>query len=268
MRESEPRFGTMFILGVRVDNIDFETASKAVRGYVTRNGNGDPCQVFFTNAHTIHLARRDAEFRHVINRADAVLPDGSGLKFAGRVFRRPIIENLNGTDFVPHILEEAARERWSVYLLGGKPNITKMCRSNLQQNYPTLPIAGVHHGHFMPEEEEGITADINSRSPDILLVAMGSPLQEKWIARNAPRLKTRVCFAVGGLFDFLSGERKRAPRWMRRLGLEWIYRFVQDPRSKWQRIMIEIPLFVLIVLAKRVVPRSLQQLIARKRVMA
>ena len=266
MQKTKATYGTMFLFGVRIDNIDFDSAFDAVCRYFTREPAGGPRQVFFTNAHTIHLARRDAEFRAIVNRADAVLPDGSGLKFAGRMLNKPIIANLNGTDFTPRVIGEASTKGWTIYLMGGRQGVAERCRAFLQQKFPGVSIVGVHHGHFVQEEEEGIIEDINRKGPDMLLVAMGSPLQEKWIAQNAHRLKVKACFAVGGLFDFPSGERKRAPHWMRRIGVEWIFRFFQDPKSKWNRIVIEIPLFVALVLAKRLIPHALQQFISKWRV--
>ena len=108
-------------------------------------------------------------------------------------------------------------------------------------------------GHFTAEEERTIIDEINSLEPDILLVGMGSPIQEQWIACNAPRLRVKASFAIGGFFDFLSGEKRRAPEWVRRIGAEWLFRFTQDPATKWQRVFIEIPVFLIRLLAGRLV---------------
>lgn len=258
------RHQTVFILGVRVDNVSGETALDLIQNLVADQQRQHSRKVFFTNVHTIQTARRDAEFLSCINNADLVLPDGAGLKIAGRLFGSPILENLNGTDFIPRVLCLARSEGWTLYLLGAQQNVVEACRCCLLDQHPGLQIVGFHHGHFSQEEGEHIVEDINNKRPRILLVAMGTPLQEKWIARNAPRLNVGACFAVGGLFDFLSGARPRAPIWMRRIGIEWVYRFIRDPKSKWDRVLLEIPAFLTIILARRFIPRRVQTFIARK----
>ena len=255
--------GTLFLLGVRVDNISGETAMKLIHDCVANRRGGLTGKVFFTNVHTIHLARKESSFMQIVNGGDLVLADGSGLKLAGRLLNKPILENLNGTDFVPAVLRRGEFHRWSVYLLGGRPDVTQKCRERLREMFPALRIVGSHHGHFSATGEEAIISEINAAKPDIVLVALGSPLQEQWISRNAGRLHAGVCFGVGGLFDFISGQRKRAPSWLRSLGLEWVYRFLQDPKAKWNRVFVEIPVFVVILLAKCLFPKRVQEAMIR-----
>ena len=241
----------LFIEGVPLDNIDGPTALR----FVERNApRGDGCEartVLFVNVHSLHLARRDRDLMSCLHKADLVLPDGSGLALAGKLHGHPIGENLNGTDFSPRVLRLAAVHRWTVFLLGGKDGVAERCRDVLAAQLPELRIAGIRHGHFTPEEEVSIIAEINRVKPDILLVAMGSPLQEKWIVQHARTLSVGMCFGVGGLFDFLAGEKRRAPLWIRRVGLEWVFRFIMDPVAKWDRVLIEIPLHVARVLVAR-----------------
>jgi len=239
----------MVILGTRVDNVDGRSALEQVLSY-TANGNGAR-RIYFTNVHTIHVARQEPDLLSALNAADLVLPDGSGLKIAGKLFGSPIIENLNGTDFTPKVLLRAASAGRSVYLLGGSARAVNLARERLLSQLPSLRIVGSRPGYFTGAEETLILREINDRRPDILLVALGTPLQEKWIARNAPTLHAGVCMAVGGLFDFLSGEKSRAPRWIRSCGLEFMFRFIQDPRSKWTRIFVEIPVFLALILKRR-----------------
>jgi N-acetylglucosaminyldiphosphoundecaprenol N-acetyl-beta-D-mannosaminyltransferase len=137
--------------------------------------------------------------------------------------------------------------------LGARPGVVEACRQRLRERFPKLRVAGAHDGHFTAEGEKSILSDINEKQPAILLVALGSPLQEEWISRNAARLNVGVCLAVGGLFDFIAGVRKRAPSWMRATRIEWLYRFFQDPLSKWNRIVVEIPAFLLELAALRLV---------------
>ena len=249
-----PSGARMYVQGVRVDNIDTATAVESVRSYVDE-GNPSACRtVVFTNVHTIHLARSNQSLLQSVNGADLALPDGSGLKIAGKLYGRPIRENLNGTDFTPRVLAEAEKSGWRVYLLGGRREVIAAASERLRERFPALQLAGIHQGHFAPHEEEVIIQNINMTKPDLLLVGMGSPIQEQWIAANAPRLRVKACFAVGGFFDFLSGEKRRAPIWIRRLGIEWLFRFSQDPATKWQRVFIEIPVFLIRLVAGRLVP--------------
>ncbi len=239
-----------YFLDVRVDNISKYSAVKLIKKYLL-NYNGDvPKRVYFTNVHTICLARKDPDFRRAINNADLVLPDGSGLKIAGRIFSTPIKENLNGTDFTPVILRYAEEYNWSVFLLGSTKNVISECVYKINELYPHLKIAGFNSGFFTKEETPMLINKINNSKPDILLVGMGSPKQEMLINSFAPVLNVKICFAVGGLFDFLSGDKKRAPVFIRKAGLEWLFRFFMDPKMKWNRIFIEIPLFLMLVFTK------------------
>ncbi|MBD3615429.1 MAG: WecB/TagA/CpsF family glycosyltransferase [Gracilimonas sp.] len=256
---------TRYYMNVRVDNLLLDTALEQVESLIEQSKeDGVPRQVFFTNVHSIHLARKDTEFRRYLDKADLVLPDGSGLKIAGKVLEMPILENLNGTDFTPKVCRMAETGKWSVYLLGAREDVVKRCSEKLKERFPNLSLIGYHNGYFSKNEEDEIVEEINKKKPDILLVALGQPYQEKWIARNANRLNTHICLAVGGLFDFLAGAMKRAPLWMRKLGIEWFHRFLQDPKSKWDRILIEIPVFLSLVLQEKVISltskRNLNQL--------
>jgi N-acetylglucosaminyldiphosphoundecaprenol N-acetyl-beta-D-mannosaminyltransferase len=255
---------TLFFLNVRVDNIDVETALETVHAFTSVPDEIPPREVFFTNVHTIHLARKHPEFRQCVNGAEMVLPDGSGLKIAGRAFGEPIRENLNGTDFAPKIFRYAELSGSTIYLLGARQEVIDGCRAHLRTRYPNLKIVGCHPGYFSREEERHIIEDINEKEPDILLVALGSPHQEVWITRHRHHLKVRVCFAVGGLFDFIGGAVRRAPHWMRAVGCEWLFRFFQDPRSKWARVFVEIPSFLILMLANRFLSRDANPFVSRE----
>lgn len=245
---------TTFFFDVRVDNIDRRAAMAAIQRYVSEEAGAPARKVFFTNVHSIHLSRKNKTLRATINRADLVLPDGAGLNIAGRMVRKPIRENLNGTDFMPEVLGHAETAGWTVYLFGARSDVLGVCRARIELRYPRLRIVGAHHGYVSGPEEQAVIEDIRRTAPDLLLVALGSPRQETWIAQHADTLNARVCFAVGGLFDFLSGDKKRAPLWMRRLGIEWLFRLMLDPKAKWDRTLIEIPVFLSRVFVARLMP--------------
>ena len=242
---------SVHFLGVRVDNISKDTAINFIYDFIKEKEERLTRKIFFTNVHTIHLAKKDKRFRDIVNNADLCLPDGSGLKIAGKIFSTPVIENLNGTDFTPIILNHAQKEGWKIYLLGARQNILIKCAAKIEDTYQNINIVGLHSGFFKPDDMPSIIRDIKDSSPDILLVAMGSPIQEIFIDYAAKHLDNVVCLAVGGLFDFISGDKKRAPEVIRKLGLEWVFRFFNDPKTKWDRIFIEIPNFLVSVLISR-----------------
>lgn len=243
------------ILDVRIDNINSLRAQETITRFIRERKNRSIRIVFFANVHSIHLARRSPHFLRVLDRADLILPDGSGLKIAGRLFGKPIRENLNGTDFTPAILREAEREGWTVYLFGGREEVMNSAKASLKKRFPRLSLVGASSGFLNPAEESGVLSEIRKLSPDILLVGLGSPKQEEWIVNHAADVQAGVCLAVGGLFDFLAGRFRRAPRWLRLAGLEWLYRFLQDPKTKWDRVFIEIPQFLFTVALKAFAPR-------------
>jgi len=252
-----------FLFGVRFDNIDWRTALDAVQMYAAPAPGRPPRRLVFTNVHTIMLALRNPEFRRAVNYADLALPDGSGMAIAGRAFGTPIRENLNGTDFTPLVLRTAQARGWSVYLLGGKDDVNRECRRRIAEGFPGLRIAGSRAGYFSPDDTGVIIGEINAAAPDILLVGLGSPNQEIWVAQNLRSLRAGVAITVGGLFDFLAGRFRRAPWWMRRLGLEWLFRFGVDPLAKWRRVLIEVPVFMSLVALFRLLPRALHTVLLR-----
>ncbi len=238
--------------GVCFDNISSGTALSIIRHYLTESEFRLPRTIFFVNVHSIHVARESHALRKALREADLVLPDGSGLAFAGKISGKPVSENLNGTDFVPRILDELVAAGGSVYLLGARPPVLEKCISTIAARYPGLVIAGSRHGHFPAETAAEVARAINDAAPDVVLVGMGTPAQETWIANHRSDLHAKICIGVGGLFDFLSGEKPRAPEWIRNLGLEWGYRFTHEPASKWQRVFLEIPMFVARTLARQI----------------
>ena len=146
---------------------------------------------------------------------------------------------------LPFLCSLAEENKFSIFLLGGKPGIPEKMRENLLLKYPDLNIVGVHHGFFDRETEEGYIIDeINKASADILLVAFGAPTQEKWIYNHRKQLKPQILMGVGGLFDFFSGNIPRAPKWMREMGFEWIFRLLQEPKRMWKRYIIGNPVFI------------------------
>jgi N-acetylglucosaminyldiphosphoundecaprenol N-acetyl-beta-D-mannosaminyltransferase len=241
------RGSEVVLLGVRFDRLD---RSEALAALGSRLGRGEACKAYIVNAHTLNLAWSDPEFRSILNAADFLLNDGSGVQIASRLAGKPFPDNLVGTDLTPQLCALAARRGAGVFLLGGLPGVPEKAAEGLRRRVPGVRITGFHHGFFGPDEEDGVIDAIHRSGAALLLVAFGNPLQEIWIHRNAPRLRCDLCLGVGGLFDHWSGRLRRAPRWMRGLGIEWMHILLGQPH-KWRRYLLGNPLFVYRMLLDR-----------------
>ena len=193
-------------------------------------------KVYYVNADCFNKAVRDKEYLDLLRKGDYILPDGIGVLLACKMMNIGLRENLNGTDMLPFICEMAVKNGYSMYLFGARPGVAALMREKLLEIYPVLRIAGERNGYFTEgSTEEEMIDEINKLKPDILLVALGVPAQEKWIAKHYDELPCRLMIGVGGLFDFYSGKIKRAPLWMREIGLEWVFRLIMDPKAKLKR---------------------------------
>ncbi len=201
--------------------------------------------VFFINAHCINIAVSDPAYLQTLLVADQIYADGVGMRFAIALCGERLADNVNGTDLFPRLCETAAREGVGMAMLGAKPGVAGQCARNMQNRLPGLQFPFVHDGYFKPEDEASLINHINESGAGILLVALGVPSQELWIARNAHRIRTPVILAVGGLFDFYSGLRRRAPWLLRQCGLEWSFRLAQEPRRLFRRYILGNPLFLM-----------------------
>lgn len=234
------------ILGLRIDNL---TLRQAVDALVAALDEPDARHAAFVNADCANLACRHAEYRDVLLRAEWVLADGVGLRLAGKLGGTPIRENVNGTDLFPRLAEALDSTGHGVFLLGGKPGVAEGVRDWLARHAPGVDVRGWHHGYFTPAEEARVIDAIAASGARLLLVAFGAPRQDCWIARHLAELgNVRVAIGVGGLFDFYSGRMPRAPQWMRELGLEWLFRLVQEPGRLWKRYLIGNGVFLARVL--------------------
>lgn len=212
--------------------------------------------VAFVNAHTVNVAVRDRRFRSALGAADLVLNDGIGVQIAARLQGRCFRENLNGSDFLPHVLDVAAQRGWRVFLLGGRAGVAQAAADAARRARPTLDVCGARDGFFDPSESPTVAAEVNRSGADVLLVGMGNPAQELWLSEWLPRTGARLGIGVGAFFDFQSGTLPRAPRLMSRAGVEWAYRLAREPRRLARRYLLGMPLFLLRVVAERLLPRT------------
>jgi N-acetylglucosaminyldiphosphoundecaprenol N-acetyl-beta-D-mannosaminyltransferase len=234
------------ILGLPLDNLSLEHAAEEILRPSPR-----PRQVSFVNVDCVNRGFADREYRETLCRSDLRLADGIGLRIAGRLLSAEIRQNVNGTDLFPVLCDRMEKRGLRLFLLGGRPGVAADVAAWIAVRYPELAVAGTRDGYFRPEEEDAVIADINASGADILLVAFGAPLQEKWIKRQQHRLAVRSALGVGGLFDFYSGRIPRAPQWLRELGLEWTYRLYQEPGRMWRRYLVGNVSFLARVLMER-----------------
>ena len=207
-------------------------------------GAGEKALLAFVNPDCLNIAYTQDRYRAVLQQAARVLPDGIGVKIGCRMRGVGLAANVNGTDLFPRLCERAARDGFSLFLLGARPGIAELVAENTQARYPGLMIAGIQHGYFGPDEEDAIIARINASGAGVLLVAFGVPRQELWLADHHDALTPPVRMGVGGLFDFYSGRIPRAPLWLREIGLEWVWRLIQEPGRMWRRYILGNPLFL------------------------
>ena len=235
-----------YLFGLKINNDSMANAIDWLMTNPKRKTIKQRCKVsFFVNVNSVNLAQKHPQFKAHLNQADHCFADGIGMRIAARKSGVQLKGNLNGTDMLPHLCKAAVEKDMSIYLLGGKPSIAEATAHNLCQQYPGLRIAGSEHGYFEPDSHLEVIKRINESQADILLLAMGSPTQEKWLIQHANLINCQTALAVGGLFDFYSGRISRAPLWMRELGMEWVWRLIQEPKAKFNRYIIGNPLFLI-----------------------
>ena len=247
------RLEVLGVLGVPVAQA---TSAQAIAEIEKLGTEEPPALIVYANAHTLNLASTSPDYRRVLVSAAVVLNDGAGLSLAGRLYRRPFPENLNGTDFNPEIARLAARRGWPLFLLGACPGVAERAAARLKAGIPGLEIAGTHTGFFGRTEDGAVAGAIKDSGAAVVMVAMGNPLQEEWLAANLAATGARLGVGVGAFFDFTAGEVPRAPGWMNRLGIEWLYRLAQEPRRMWRRYVLGNPAFLARIVAERVRARS------------
>lgn len=222
------------IQGVEIDTKSGQEVISLIDDAIVRK---QPVRIAIANAHTINLARGIPTYRALL-REFLVLNDGTGVNLASKwKYKKSFCENLNGTDFVPRLLTHSSRSL-RIFIVGGHPDVVKKAFQQFSQRYPNHQWVGYQHGFTPFSEENDLCARIRTTSPDLLLVAMGNPLQEEWIARCSDRTGATVCVGVGALFDFVAGQVLRAPKWIRKINCEWVYRLVQEPSRMWRRYLI------------------------------
>jgi len=194
--------------------------------------------VHYLNAHTFNISIDNPDFHKILATSDLLYADGMSVVWAGRWLGHRIPERLSAADYFEIFCRRCAKEKVSLFLLGGLDGISKTAAECLASRVPNLNISGTYHGYFREEESADLIENINDSQADILIIGMGSPQQEAWVAKHAKNIKTPVLWTVGALFDYFANREPRAPDWMCRCGGEWIYRLIHKPRRRWKRYLI------------------------------
>jgi N-acetylglucosaminyldiphosphoundecaprenol N-acetyl-beta-D-mannosaminyltransferase len=237
------------VLGVRIDRVRRgDAVARIAAAIATARAGGPPLQVATINPEFVMRAQRDPAFAHVLEAAGLCLADGVGIVWAARL-QGAHLERVAGVDLIETLAPLAAHRGWSLFFLGAEPGVGQQAAAALQERVPGLRVAGVWAGGPSSADDSETCARIKEARPDLLLVAYGAPGQDLWIARNLEAVGVPVAMGVGGALDFLAGRKRRAPSWVRRMGLEWGHRLLREP---WRaRRMLALPRFALAVLRER-----------------
>ncbi len=234
------------ILGVNVDAVTMAEAVAHVTAAMDVRAN---VMIATANAEMIMRATHDEELRDILNAAALVVPDGAGTVWAARHLGHAMPERVAGYDLAQELLRRAPAEGRRIYFFGAAPGVAEKAKEKAEQLYPGIEIVGVRNGFFSPADNAAIIAEIREARPDLLLVALGVPKQEKWIAAHLAELDVPAAIGVGGTLDVMAGVMKRAPYWMQKAKLEWLFRGLMQPKRAGR--LLALPKFVLKVHASR-----------------
>ena len=231
------------VLGVPFDAVTMDEAVAKAKKLLKEEGQHIICT---PNPEIVMEAQHDKVLHSILHEADLVVPDGIGVVWASKYSEIRLTERVAGFDLTQNLMADLAMTDETFYFFGGAPGVASTAARKMMKKYPGLKVVGVHNGYFDEKEEKRIIQDIKEKAPSILLVGLGAPKQEKWIYDNLRLTGAKVAIGVGGSFDVMAGNVKRAPKIFQKLGLEWFHRLITQP-TRWRRMM-RLPKFALTVL--------------------
>ena len=237
---------TTYIMGVPFDTVKMDEASDKVMSFFEDGGNHIICT---PNPEIVMEAQKDKKLMNILNAADMVVPDGIGVVLASKLNKVKIEERVAGYDLCHAVFKKMAPKGKTVFFFGGAPGVAHKAAEKMTKQYKGLNIVGTRNGYFSSEDEKEIIREIKKQSPDLLLVGLGAPKQEKWIYENLRFTGAKVAIGVGGSFDVMAGNVKRAPKVFQKMGLEWFYRLLCQP-TRIKRMM-KLPQFAVKVLLSK-----------------
>lgn len=232
------------VMDVPFDNVTMSEALDAAEKILDQPGTAYGVT---PNAEIVYEAMSDAHLREILCGADLVLPDGAGVVLGAKILGTPLKEKVAGIDFARNLMARLEHTERTFYFLGSKPGVAAAAAEKLRAQLPELKICGTADGYF--KEEAPVIADINEKKPDVLLVCLGAPKQEEFMFRHREDLQVGLMLGLGGSLDGFAGNVKRAPRWMIRCNLEWLYRLIQEPKRIGR--MMRLPKFLFRVVGRR-----------------
>lgn len=224
------------ILNTYVNALSMDETVEYIEGVIARHTPAE--QHVVINALKVNLMEEDPELRRIVNECPLINADGSSILWAAKRLGIPLKERVTGIDLFLRLVEVAAEKGYKIYLFGAKQEVVEKVQQIFLQQYPSLQIAGTRNGYFTPEQEPQIVADMAASGADIMFVAFSSPKKEYWIHKYLDQLNIPFVMGVGGSFDVVAGVTKRAPAIWQKLGMEWFYRFIQEPRRLWKRYVV------------------------------
>ena len=236
--------GSIQILGLNLHPVSVDEVHEFIEGVIR---NGQKARVLHLNIHGVTLALRQDWLKHFFNEAELVFCDGDGVRWGARLLGLAIPPKITYDRWIWRLADFSARKHYRLFFLGARPGAAEEAARRLKSQNPQLDIVGTHHGYFPQEGEENelVIALINRLAPDILMVGLGMPIQEEWLRRNWQRLNVHVFLTGGAVFDYASGRSKRAPEWVIRAEMEWLFRFLREPQRLFARYAFDIPYFFL-----------------------
>lgn len=235
------------VLDIYFDNVTSNQALEKLLIFLSKN---EPHVVITANPEFVMEARNNHSFQKVINNSELVVADGIGVVLASKIMRTPLPERVAGCDLMFDLFEYIKNTKYTVYFLGGAVGVTDIAKAKMERKYAGLKIVGTSNGYFDSEQEKIIVQEIKTLKPDILLVGLGFPRQEMWIDKHKNELGVKILVGVGGSFDVMAEKVQRAPESFRKLGLEWFYRLLKEPKRIVR--MMQLPLFVIVVIIEEI----------------
>lgn len=224
------------MMGCQVDNLSMEETLQTIEGFIK---SGLPHQHVVVNVDKLVKASRDPELRRIINECALINVDGMPVVWASRLLGKGLKERVAGVDLFESLMHRSSEKGWRVFLLGAKEEVVSGVKTLYEKKYPGLVVAGYRNGYWKADEEAGVVEQIKAAKADLLFVAISSPKKEQFLGRYQAEMKIPFAMGVGGTFDVAVGKVKRAPLWMQQAGLEWFYRFLQEPRRMFKRYFVD-----------------------------
>jgi N-acetylglucosaminyldiphosphoundecaprenol N-acetyl-beta-D-mannosaminyltransferase len=233
------------LLGCRIDALTMSETLDRVEQIIRQ---GEPAQHVVINVAKVVMMNRDDRLQGIIRNCALVNADGQAIVWVASILKKPLPERVAGIDLMIALLKLAETKRYTVYFLGAHEEVLARFLDTVSGQFPGLRIAGSRNGYFSEGESFDVVRQIRRAGPDILFVGISSPKKEYWLAENLTALNVPFVMGVGGSFDVLAGKVRRAPRWMQKAGLEWLYRVLQEPRRMWKRYLVGNTKFILLVI--------------------